>query len=101
MSCVAAFLMEWRLLRQGFPTSWALEGFQGGLIQAIRAQVQNAHVRLAPECYDSSMNEYDSRGVVKDLTDYGFPYRMISPFYDAAKLRRGWDGVAFLQSRLP
>lgn len=98
---VAELLHRWRQLRPTLPTSWAMEGFQGGWIATIRAQVVTSKVLLVPEAYTGSMAPFDTAGVVKDLTDFGIPYDQVTVFHDARELRRGWDGFAFTQARLP
>jgi hypothetical protein len=111
---VVELFARWRALRPFASTSWALEGFQGGWVRAIAAQVVAANVLLVPEAYAGAMVKldppptlaaslpvtFDPDGVKRDLTDNGIPADRVTVFHDAAQLRRGWDGFAFTQRRL-
>lgn len=98
---IVAFLKEWRARRPRRDTSWTMEGFQGGWMREIRQQINDSGVKLIPQAYDGAMKPFDSLGVVRELVNYGFYEQLIYPFHDAAELRRGWDGFAFTQQRLP
>lgn len=98
---VIAMLKQWRALRPNAATSWTMEGFQGGWIKEIAAELKALRVKLVPQAYDGAMNPFDSFGCVRDLTENGIPYDRVEVFYDAARLLRGWRGFAFTQNRLP
>lgn len=104
---IAQCLLRWRQIRQVRDTSFTFEPFQGGMLVAAIAQIIQSNVRLVPQAYmgphngNPDMTPADPFGVVKDLTDYRFPYERIQVFYDAARLYRGWTGYAFTAQRLP
>ena len=50
-------------------------------------------IRLCPQLYNGAMTEvWDSLAYTRDLTKRGFPDALVSPFYDAKHLPRGWMG---------
>lgn len=82
---------------------WTMEGHQGGsMARDFVAAILKLRVRVAPQCYDAPMeNVWDTLEMARDLARAGFPDALISPFYDAAKLPKWWQGFAFTQARLP
>lgn len=99
------------LLRVKLPTvglSWSLMGMQGGWMSpSFVARIIVAKVRVVPEAFwgaDGRMEGiYDTRALVRNLTERGFPDSLVSPMIDAkyASIIRGWDGYAFTMGRLP
>lgn len=107
---ITEFFYWWRRVRQTRPTSWTMEGFQGGW--AWRAMNHpnllgnpddpRTVVTLVPQAYDGNMNAYDTAGTIKDLVDHGVDYRRIVPFVDAPEAtKRGFYGFAYMEHRLP
>jgi hypothetical protein len=97
---VSGLVTRWRALRPFAKTSWTMEGFQGAWIADIRQQLLAANIVLVPQAYDGNLAPFDTDGVLRDLTAYGFPPDRVTPFHDAAMLYRGWSGFAFTQARL-
>jgi hypothetical protein len=95
------FLIRWRQHRQLRPTSWTMEGHQGGWMVGIKYWIEQSKVVLVPQCYDGAMNPWDSAAMVKDLKeDYKFSNPVI-PFHGAKALRPWADGFIFTQNNLP
>lgn len=102
-------LTRWRQAYPHQDTSWTMEGMQGGWMNesVFKQSIFNLHIRLAPQCYWGSEGkiegEWASDMVLRDLTSggTGYPESIVSMFYDAANLHRGWDGFAFTMGRLP
>jgi hypothetical protein len=84
---------RWRDLRPHAVTSWAMEGFQGGWIKSIAADLVRLGITCVPEAYDGAMNPFDPRAVVHDLTANGVPENMVIPFMGANDVHRGLDQV--------
>lgn len=96
-------LARWRALRPKTDTSWTLESFQGGWMTPEFVQrIIDLRVRVVPQFYVGNMEPIAQDVALKDLLMRGFPYTLVSGFYDAATLPlRGWDGFAFTMGRLP
>jgi hypothetical protein len=100
---VAEVLEAWRMIKPKVNTSWTMEAGQGGWMSpAFVARITACRVRLVPQLYNGAMTEvWDALTYARDLTSRGFPDSIVSPFYDAKHLPRGWDGYAFTIGRLP
>lgn len=96
-------LTHFRKLQPSRDVSWTMEGHQGGwMTPSFVSRIRLAKVRVVPQCYDAPMeNVWDTLEMARDLMRKGFADSMISPFHDAAKLPKWWQGFAFTQARLP
>jgi len=99
--------------------SWTMESFQGGwMTPEFVAGVIRLRVRVVPQLYKGKMADLDEPDpeirlqalldeqvaqdmALKDLLKAGFPYELVTGFYDAATLPFWWDGFAFTMGRLP
>jgi hypothetical protein len=75
------------------PGGWMSPTF----VQAI----VDLRVRVVPQFYLGDMQPVAQDVALKDLLVRGFPYALVSGFYDAAALPGRWDGFAFTMGRLP
>ncbi len=99
---VADVLEEWRRVQPKVNTSWSPAGMQGGWMhEEFVDRVLACRVRVVPQCFDGSMNRWESDVVKADVVRRGFPEHIVSCFYDAAQLGAWWDGFAFTAGRLP
>lgn len=110
---VAATLEEWRKLQRNVPTSWSMEGMQGGWMGNVLSdpdddapslfiqRVLATRVRWVPQLFLGGMQRIEGDIVLRDLIRRGVPENIISPFYDAKNLGNSWDGYAFTMGRLP
>jgi hypothetical protein len=100
---IEGMLKRFRALEPKTDVSWTMEGHQGATMNAAFVQgVLNAKVRVVPQCYDAPMaNVWCPLEMARDLTKRGFPDALVSPFHDAARLPKWWQGFAFTQQRLP
>lgn len=94
-------LRRWRQLRPTRPTSWTLEGFQGGLFTGAQvAEFVSLKIGLCVQLYDGGMNPLQHSPIL-DMLMQGFPGTLLSGFYNAAALPYRWNGWAFTQATLP
>jgi hypothetical protein len=100
---IEGMLKRFRALEPKADISWTMEGHQGEtMTPEFVAAVVATKVRVVPQCYDALMiYNWDSLEMARDLTRAGFPDALISPFYDASRLPKWWQGFAFTQQRLP
>lgn len=101
---ILSMLRRWRQLRPQHSTSWALEGMQGGWMDAAFVKsVIGYKARVVPQAYNGAMTQqWDALAVARDLTARGFPDSIISPFYDALTADVQYaKGFFFTQGRLP
>jgi hypothetical protein len=102
VSYIVAMLDRWRALRAKRTTSWTLEGYQGGLFDAVaRIHIAAAKVSIQPQAYTGAMVPYDAIDVYRNLVVHGFPPAQVEIMYDAAHLPAAWSGSCFTQGRLP
>lgn len=99
---ILGMLSRWRALNPKSDTSWTFEGHQGNtMTEGFVADIIRLHVRVVPQCYGADMTPWCPLEMARDLTKRGFPDALISPFHDAAKLPKWWQGFAFTAQRLP
>ena len=102
---IIACLEQLRFLRPQVGISWTMEGMQGGWAAQIAARVVHAKVRVVPQAYwgadGTIQGDWAQDMILRDLLHAGYPESLISLFYDARRLPRGWSGYAFTQARLP
>ena len=96
-------LRKWRELRPRQDTSWTMESFQGGwMSRDFVYEVVNLKIRVVPQYYKGNMDRVAQDVGLKDMLSAGFPYQLVTGFYDAADLPLfNWDGFAFTMGRLP
>ena len=99
-------LRRWRALRPTQDTSWTLESMQAGwMTPAFVAEVIRLKVRVVPQYYvmvgGDAMAPVAQDMALRNLMRVGFPEKLITGFYDAARLPHYWDGWAFSMGTLP
>lgn len=91
----------WRRSRADRKTSWTMEGHQGGHFWPALRHPNLAGTDFVPQAYDGNMRRWDTYGVVKDLVDWGVPFKRILPFTDAPEARIPYsEGFFYLEHRL-
>jgi len=99
---ILAVLQRWRQLRPKQDTSWTMESWQGGWMSPEFVQeILSLRVRVVPQYYKGNMEVAAQDVGLKDMLKAGFPYEIVTGFYDAAALPWGWEGFAFTMGRLP
>ena len=68
---------------------------------AFVSEVVALRVRVVPQYYKGDMAEVAQDVALKDMLAAGFPYQLVTGFYDAAALPLfNWEGFAFTMGRL-
>jgi len=99
---ISETLERWRALRPAQDTSWTLESMQGGwMTPEFVKKIVALRVRVVPQYYHGNMDRVAEDVALKDLLARGFPYALVTGFYDARALPANWDGWAFTMGRLP
>lgn len=95
-------LRRWRELHPRQDTSWTMESFQGGwMSRDFVYEVVKLKIRVVPQYYKGNMDPVAQDVGLKDMLAAGFPYQLVTGFYDAADLPLfNWDGYAFTMGRL-